>query len=381
MQILNYYKRYLLCLKYLKQRESVRKNSEDIIGKKDTIDTWIIRILLIALSSAVILVGAQEDGLKGFIHGTSIVGSLFLVFYLLPREVLLRPYAIRKCLALLMASVRFTEEEFELLILSLPKTSTAVRSRPFLILILAASILLLAYKTILGIVGLLIGGWLAYYLYRGIIRSFFDPYRNGKISAVSAKRLLTLHSWQELGGLFAAVFCAITIHLFFKVLSIDNQFASTMNIKDCYLYFNIALHIYFISKLIPIIISFAAPSYIIIGELSALFYVFITLMSVFFGTVGFNAIKILIIATIATFSFNMLVFYSMEILKPKLWPLIKSVFISIVAFCVSSICIFSLDFIFQKLKFSNNYIVTFCVFFAIVAWTDTIVFGMLSTKK
>jgi len=136
--------RWLFCVEYLKHRDAELKKTIIIFDKNATGDIWNLRVLLIMFASLVICGGAYFSGIRGFIHGTTFIASLWWLFYFLGCEILLRPLLVRKWLAFLMAFVRLSRDELDLVKASLPKAVFAFKHRSKLFIMTGAGMFFLA---------------------------------------------------------------------------------------------------------------------------------------------------------------------------------------------------------------------------------------------
>ena len=373
--------RWLFCVEYLELRDAMRKKTIIIFDKNATGDIWNLRVLLILFSSLVICGGAYHSGIRGFIHGVAFIASLWWLFYFLGCEILLSPRLTRKWLAFLMAFVRLSRDELDLLKASLPKATFAFKNRSKLFILTGAGMFFLASRDVEPLIVILyvVCGFCYIELTTRVLRPILNSYRCGKITAISAKRLLSLYAWQELGGLMGAAISLIVIKTIYLMISSDHEIEVLMNFRRCYSYFFLAANIYFFSQAVPVLISLVAPALTLETKSSGIFYIITTIGLVILGNVGFTVIQVFVVAFAAMVFWNMFVFYSQRMLKVRLCPIIKALLMLILSLGVATTGSFSLELAFIKLGVATNVGVSFCILLTCVVWVDYVVFGVISS--
>lgn len=379
---LEFGERWLLCAEYLKHRETMRKTNDEICN--DMFLLWFLRLVWPIASAIVICAGASSDGFKGFLHSTAFIGSLWWLFYFLHRETLLNTQLTRKWFAFLMASVRLSKNEFELFQSNLAKSVYALKKRPLMFFFTYIGMFFVAdwhsgtFNSLIVIMYITIG-LVHVYLSVSTIEPFLSAYCCGKITAVAAKRLISLVAWQDLGGLLAAVISLTVIQTIYLMTGFDHELAVSLDIGGCYHYFLLAAIAYFFSQAIPVLVSLIAPALTLNKRSSGIFCIITTIGLVIMVIVGFTVFQVFVVAFAATVFWNMYVFFSQNLLAFKFGPALKSFLVSFLGLGFASIGSYFFELTFNRLGISTTAGVSFFILLTCAVWIDCVAFGLLSS--
>ena len=373
---LKFNERWRFFVEYLEIRETKRNRIDDIFYH------WYFRVLWASASVLVIFFGVSHSGVKGLIHSTTIVASLWWLFYFLDKEILLRSRSIRKWLAFLMATVRLSRTELDLFKSTLEKSIFAFKNRRLIWLIVGMSLFLLPDKgsydaKILFL--LIVIGFVYIGIFLRVISPIFSAFCNEMVTAMSAKRVLSLIALQEFGGLIVVTGSLIVVNIIYLTVSADHETSRIMNFERCYSYFLFTTCIYFFSQSIPVVVSLIAPALVLEAKLSSIFWITITIISVFLGVAGISVIQVFVITFAAIVFWNIFIFIYQKDLTPKLGQVVKFLLVSILSLAVTSIVSFFFEVTYDKLGLINAPFTAFCILLMCVVWVDSMAFGLISS--